>query len=116
MLTKSQVHKETDGHVHGNVEDDNGIADNSCHALEGVKTLVDQKIYKNENSLLDCMDDMYPYKNEDLSLINRDEEKSISEGEKKHDQQAKSMCDSSSKDVERVNIRNDEDVRINMTV
>lgn len=114
MLSESQVHMKVDDHIHEDVKDDNGIANDSDHALEDVKTLVDEAICKNENILMDCVDDMSPQNNEDLSLINKDKHKSVSEGDKKHVQQAKIPCDYFSKDMERVNIRNDEDLRISM--
>lgn len=71
MLTECQVHKEVDGHVLENVKDDNGIANDGDnyrdHALEDVKTLVNEEICNNENILLDfvtnsiqSIDDMSP--------------------------------------------------------
>lgn len=79
MLSVSQVCKEVDSHVHEDLEDDNGITDDSDHDIEDVKTLVNEAICKNQSILLDYGDDMSPHNNEDLSLINKDEEKSVSE-------------------------------------
>lgn len=86
MLTK--VHKEVDGPVHEDVEDDNGIVDDRgdyhYHSLKYLETIVDEAIYKNENILLDSMDDISPQNNEDIGLINRDEVIYVSEDDKKH--------------------------------
>lgn len=62
------------------------------------------------------MNGMYPKNNKHLGLMNGDEEKSKIEGDKKHVEEAKRLCDSYSNDMERVNIRNCYDVRISMTI
>lgn len=67
MLTKSQVHKEVDSHVHEEVKDDSGIYNDSDHALDYVKSIDNEAICKNERVLLVCTskNDMSSQNNED---------------------------------------------------
>lgn len=57
MLTKYQVHKESDDHVHEDIEvltvaSNDGDIGNHDHALENVQTLIEGVISKNESILL----------------------------------------------------------------
>lgn len=59
MLTKYQVHKESDDHFHEDVEvvtaaSNSGGIDNHDHALEDMQTLIEGVISKNESILLVC--------------------------------------------------------------